>query len=290
MKYRPSPPLRLLRRFLRSIEHNGFGGALAESWQLLYRSLKNHGLVGTLERAFVKAPAPAPSHPAAPRQPHSFDSIHGTDTGGNYSAADFESVSLSALYGTGYLGVPPSALRPALAALPIRFEDFSFVDIGAGKGRALFVAAEFPFRHLFGVEIAGKLCEVARANAALKPEWKDRVSIVNEDATKFVYPEGPLVLFLYYPFFSPILRRFLASLERQLRRSPRDIYLLHADFYVDPADTDSDYLRYRKAIDSFRMLKLVSETAYPLAEEDAAMEVSGCTTKRIALYTAHAGR
>jgi SAM-dependent methyltransferase len=281
----------MLRRFNRSVEYYGVRGAIVHSYQRFFRSLKNHGFAGTFERAFVKAPAPPqPQRPSAPQAPHYFDILHGTDTGGNYSAADFPSASLSALYATGYLGVPPSALRPALAALPIRHEDFTFIDIGCGKGRALFVAAEYPFRQLVGVEIAGELCEVARSNVELDPAWKERISIVNQDAAACVYPEGPLMLFFYYPFFTPVLRRVLANLERQLRRSPRETYLLHADFCVPEAGVDASTVRYQKVMKSFAFIRELSDATYMLSAEDAALEPVSCTAKRFTFYSARVTR
>ncbi len=223
------------------------------------------------------------------RQPHPFDLLHGTDTGGRYSAADLDSVSLSSLYATGYLGIPPSTLRSALAALPVNHEDFSFVDIGCGKGRALFVAAEFPFRRLFGVEIASKLCEVAWANAARNPAWEKRVSIANQDAKSFVFPDGPLVLFFYYPFYSRVLRRVLANVGRELRQSPRPFYLLHGHLYVNASDSSAEHVdirTYRKVMQSFPYFREVSDAVYPLSAADAAAEPSGITMNRFLLYSA----
>jgi SAM-dependent methyltransferase len=283
MKYRPSPPLILLRRLLNSIEQNGFRGAIAHSWKRLRGALKNHGLAGTFERAFVKAP----SAPVSPAQlpPHSFDSLHGTDTGGFVSTAKLQAVSLSALYATGYLGSPPSTLRLALAALPIQLEEFSFVDLGCGKGRALFVAAELPFRHVFGVELVGELARAARANLSVNLEWKERISIVNQDATKFAFPDGPLVLYFYNPFHDRILRRVLANLERELRRSPRDVLLVFADIYAH--EPHGDPHRYRHVMDPMSSFRRISDTTYRLSAEEAAAEPSRCTVSRFTVYSAN---
>lgn len=283
MKYRPSPPLQLLCRFLRSIELNGFRGALAHSCQRLFRSLKHHGLSGTLERAFVKAPL-APLTPAAVPA-HPFDLFHGTETSGCISGADFPAVSLSSSYTTVYLGSPPSTIRAALSALPIKHEDFTFVDIGCGKGRALILAAEFPFRRLFGVEIAGALCEVARTNVALNPMWKERISIINEDATRFIFPEGPIVLFFFDPFFARVLRRVLANLERQLRRSRRPAYLVYTSIYEDLDRVPEDDPSYRKVMQSFSFIKEISDTIYPLTAEEIAAEPLGCKVSHVMLFS-----
>ena len=289
MNYRPSPPLILLRRFFRSIQGNGLWGALAHAWLRLYQSLRNHGLSGTLERAFLKAPnAPAASEAQLP--PPSFDITHGTETAGIVSSAKLEAVSLSALYATGYLGSPPSTLRQALATLPIRHEEFSFVDIGCGKGRALLVAAELPFRHLYGVEIAVELARTAMANVSLRPDWKERISVTNQDAAKFSFPDGPLVLYFYNPFFNRILRRVLKNLERELRRLPRAVFLIFGDIYRDEANdgaTHSTFHRYRNVMAAMPCFSEVSDAHYRLSAEEAAQEPSRCNVSRFVVYSAN---
>ena len=247
--------------------------------------MKNHGLSGTFERAFLKAPVPAQR--AATQQSHPFDLLHGTDTGGLISGMELAVSSLSAAYITIYLGVPPSTLRPFLSELPVRYEDFSFVDIGCGKGRALFIAAEFPFRRLFGVEIAGELCDVARANVALKQSWQERISIVNQDATRFVFPDGPLILYLYHPFLTPVLRRFLKNLQRELRGSPRATYLVYVDAagQIDINGVCVDDPKCQQAMKSFPMIRQISDKAYPLSAEDAAADQIGTVFNRFTVYS-----
>jgi SAM-dependent methyltransferase len=221
----------------------------------------------------------APPPIQIPPRPHPFDLLHGTDTGGCISTTNLAAAALSTIYSSGYLGIPASTLQPALAALPIKHQDFSFIDLGCGKGRALLVAAQFPFRRLFGVEITDELCDVARANVALNPAWRNRISIVNQDATTYVYPDGPLVLYLYYPFLVPVLRRVLSNLVRQLRRSRRPAYLLQADLCANGTDCKKFYTgnpRYQKLMKSFPFIQL-SDTVYPLSAEEAAAEPSGCT-------------
>jgi len=285
MKYRPIPPLLMLRRFFRSIEEqHGLWGAFVFSWSRITQSLKNHGLGGTFERAFVKAPA-APVIPAAPLPQHSFDSLHGTNTEGMFSTAELHAVSLSALCATGYLGSPPSTLRQALAALPIQHEEFCFIDLGCGKGRALLVAAEFPFRHVFGVELVVELASAAQENVLLNPLWKERISIINQDATKLTFPDGPLVLYFYNPFYDRIMRRFLANLERELRGSPREVILVFADIY--PNQPNDGPHRYQHVIDPLPAFRKISDTTYSLSEDEAAAEPSRCTVSRFVVYSAN---
>ena len=248
-------------------------GAFVHSHQRLFRSLRNHGFSGTWERAFRKAPTtyvlqePEPVHP--------FDLLHGTDTGGYISSADLHGTSLSSLYVTAYYGVAPSVLTQAIAALPVKQVNFSFVDLGCGKGRAVFVAADFPFRHLYGVEIAPELCDAARSNIELDPKWKGRVTILNHDATTVTFPDGPLIIFMFHPFLATVLRRVLANLERQLRQNPREVWLLYAR---NPL--------YTEVLSRFPFLKEISETTYPLSAEDAAVDRFRLSHESFTLYSA----
>lgn len=245
---------------------------MIHSCQRLLRSLKSYGLRGTFRRAFIKAPTV--SAVSEPEPVHPFDIQHGTDTGGYYSSADLHGKTLSIVYTTAYYGIAPSALARALSDLDIHHNEFTFVDVGCGKGRAMIVAAQFPFHSLWGVEISPELCEIARANLALRPEWANRSSIVHEDAASVTYPEGPVLIFMFHPFLAPVLRRVLANLEAQLRKSPRTIYVLYAR---NP--------RYTEVLERFPFLQEISETTHPLSAEDAAVNRWG-PHERFTLYSA----
>ncbi len=272
MKYRPSPPLILLRDFVRSFSMNGFAGAIGDFGKNVLRLFRKHGFGGSF-KLFLRS-GPHSTVDATTVQAHPFDLRHGTDTSGPISGAYFSAISLSSIYTTGYEGATPSALTQALAALPIRFEEFAFVDIGCGKGRALLIAAQFPFRQLLGVELSTEFCEIARANAATAPADVDRISILNQDAADLAYPNVPIVIFLFNPFLAPGLRRVLKNLERQLRVSPRPVYLLYE---MNP--------RYTKVLEAFPFLKEISDTSYPFSSEDAASDSMGRSEENFTLYS-----
>lgn len=273
MKYRPTRPLRLIRFVVRSVEANGVRGAVVDFYQSLFRSLRNRGIGGTIKGTFRYSPPPQGD--GMPDQLHPFDLLHGTDTGGYISGASLEAISLSGFFNTAYAGVSPSALRQALSALPVEYSDFAFIDLGCGKGRALFVASEFPFRQLTGVELSSELCDIARANVATKPEWAARISIANQDATDVTYPAGSILIYLYNPFLSPILQRVFKNLERQLRHSPRQVYLLYG---MNP--------RFTQVFSSFPFIKELSDTAYPFSTDEVAFDHFHRTEETFTLYSA----
>jgi SAM-dependent methyltransferase len=246
---------------------------MVHSCQRLFRSLKSHGLPGTFSRAFIKAPVVAGVQ--APQPVHPFDLQNGTDTGGYYPSSELHGKTLSSLYTTAYYGIAPSALSSALSSLHINYCEFTFADVGCGKGRAMMVAAQFPFHRLWGVEISPELCEIARANLALRPEWANRSSIILEDAASVTYPHGPLLILMFHPFMAPVLRRVLANLQRQLRKSPRTTYVLYAS---NP--------RYTQVLERFPFLREISETTHPLSPEDAAVNLSGLSHEGFTRYSA----
>lgn len=262
----------LYRRLARSVETYGLRGAIAHSFHRLTGSLRNHGLAGSFARAFRKVP----SAPLEVEPPHPFDLQHGTDTGGFIGWENLQSGALANAYNTVYYAITPSTLAQCLSHLPFQLDNFTFIDLGCGKGRAVMVAAEFPFLHLTGVELTPDLSRIAQANIATNPAWSNRISIVNQDAVDFAFPDTPLVIFLYHPFFAPVLRRVLASLERQLRRNPRETYILYAD---NPRFTD--------VLQDFPFLRELSETPYPLSEEDLAAQLTDITEERYTLYSAN---
>ena len=46
----------------------------------------------------------------------------------------------------------------------INLPEFTFIDIGSGKGRALLMASQYPFRRILGIELLPELHRVAKEN------------------------------------------------------------------------------------------------------------------------------
>ena len=82
-----------------------------------------------------------------------FDLEHNIETSARIHETDLEIADPNWIHASAYFPTPSRFLKEALAGLDIRFEDFTFVDLGSGKGRVLFMASEFSFRKIIGVEI-----------------------------------------------------------------------------------------------------------------------------------------
>lgn len=105
-----------------------------------------------------------------------------------------------------YQPVNESFFQEAVRCTP---RNWTFVDLGCGKGRALILASEAGFQDLIGVDFSPTLCGAARRNLA---KLEIKATILCTDATKYRLPELPCVLYLYNPFGPRILEKVLENL------------------------------------------------------------------------------
>ncbi len=112
----------------------------------------------------------------------------------------------------------------------INFKDFTFIDLGSGKGRTLLMASDYPFRRILGVELLPSLNQIAQQNLAQYHSDSQRcfaMESVCADATTFTLPDDALVIFLFNPFPESGLLRSLANLEQSLDAHPRLVYVIY---------------------------------------------------------------
>lgn len=188
---------------------------------------------------------PIPGQVRPETGPHPFDEMYGVDTTGLvFGESLFDHRGRTAdsqgahYWVTGYYGVAPSAFRAALERMALPWDKFTFVDIGCGKGRAMLLALEHPFREVVGVELAPALAAIAEQNLAVfDANWKQphvRTRVIAGDATQFDLPHGPLLLFLYHPFAGPVMKQFVAHVKAATDAESREIYLLYANPELAP--------------------------------------------------------
>ena len=113
-------------------------------------------------------------------------------------------------------------------------KDFTFIDLGAGKGRALLMASDYPFQRIMGVEFMPDLCRDAQENIAnySANHSNDRqkcqqMEMVCLDACDFQFPTEPLVVYLFNPFSEPVFVKVLENLRRSVEQAPRPVYIAY---------------------------------------------------------------
>jgi SAM-dependent methyltransferase len=159
-----------------------------------------------------------------------FDAEHGVTTEALVflGELDPEAVGPSLEHATHYEPTPVADAEALLDASPVAPDRATFVDLGAGMGRVVMLAARRPFRAVIGVEVSPALVEIARENISAARDSRRMVrdvKIVRADAADYVFPSGDLVVFMYNPFRGPVLRAVLAALRA--RPATDEVVLLY---------------------------------------------------------------
>jgi SAM-dependent methyltransferase len=142
---------------------------------------------------------------------------------------------LLGMFHSPYQPTELALFREMLASLiqaspKIDFREFTFIDIGSGKGRALLMAADYPFRRILGIELLPALHRVAQEN--IKKYKNDSqqcfaIDCLLGDACEFAFPPEPTVLYLFNPLPESGLVRMISNLEHSLREHPGPLFVLY---------------------------------------------------------------
>jgi SAM-dependent methyltransferase len=192
------------------------------------RALRRRGVTGVFGEALHRFVAIRSGRRQRLRD-RRFDREHGVDTARIVHLRALEIASENRELGVRYQATNPSLFRERMASLPIDYLDYVFVDFGSGKGRALMLASEFPFRRIVGVEFSAELTEIARRNLhSYRSELRrcENVELVCTDAVEYEIPDEPVVLYFYNPFDEPVLRRVLARIRASLDARPRPAFVV----------------------------------------------------------------
>ena len=110
----------------------------------------------------------------------------------------------------------------------------TFLDLGAGKGRMLLLAARHPLRRVIGVEVSPELAEAARSNLRRAAPYLrcPRVEVVTADAATYAVPDDVGVVHIFNPFRGAVLTAALGRVLSSIDRSPRAVTLI----YTNPRD------------------------------------------------------
>lgn len=137
---------------------------------------------------------------------------------------------LLGMFLSAYEPTDPAGFQEMLSGLKLSFQDFTFVDLGSGKGRTLLMATDYPFRRILGVELLPELHRVAQRNIARYKSDSQKcfkLESICGDARGFSFPPEPLVLYLFNPLPEPGLAQVISNLEKSIIEHPRAVYIVY---------------------------------------------------------------
>jgi hypothetical protein len=145
------------------------------------------------------------------------------------------------------------------------------------------LAAEQGFSRIVGVEISAPLHRIAGANiarfianAAQAESISAPIDLRHGDAADFIWPPGPLVVYMWNAFTGPVMERVLENLKIALLHQPREAYLL----YVHP--------ELAELLDSLPWLERIWMAEIRLSELDFAAWAFPARAEVCAIYRATA--
>jgi SAM-dependent methyltransferase len=167
-----------------------------------------------------------------------FDRKYGVRTSGWAFLEQLEIDSPNKSEGIRYQPSSEMHLRRMFSCLPRSLNEFTFVDFGSGKGRALLAAADYAFKRIVGVEFSPALHakSVDNIRKYSNPGRKCfDVCSVCMDAEDFAIPDGPCVFYFFDPFRGGVMKRVLANIAHAHRRSGSKMFIIfyapmHCDF------------------------------------------------------------
>jgi SAM-dependent methyltransferase len=209
------------------------------------KSLRERGFVTSLRRSFLlpihllreyrEARSLRPSGDGS-----DFDRQYGVETDGTFEGwtylSDLDIPSPNWIDGNNYAAIEPPRFKQVLAAFDMALEeemaleDYTFLDFGSGKGRALLLASEYPFKRILGLEFSPELHAIAEQNIHLYRSVTQKcreIHSLNVDFADYALPAVPSVLFFFHPCHTRVLSTVVAAISRSLHAHPRPLHIAY---------------------------------------------------------------
>jgi predicted RNA methylase len=160
----------------------------------------------------------------------SWDRSNGVDTAGTVEIDEITAPAHEKPGAVRYEPTPPDCFNHLLDAAGLGCRaDYTFIDVGSGKGRVLLLAALAGFERVIGIELGEELHQAACRNIAAMKERLGRaeLSSVRADAAGYQLPLQPTICFLNNPFDTAVLDRLLDNIEASLATHPRPFTIVY---------------------------------------------------------------
>ena len=130
--------------------------------------------------------------------------------------------------GVAYMPSPAGIPGTVLKELGLRYEEYTFIDLGSGMGRVVLEAAEFPFRKVVGVEFSHELHGIAERNLSKTSDrLRASIELICQDAQEYTLPLGNCIIYLFNPFRETVMQTVLKKLETSYRTTGAELYVIY---------------------------------------------------------------
>lgn len=106
----------------------------------------------------------------------------------------------------------------------------AIVDMGSGKGYAMWKMLQFPFSKVGGVELSETLCDSARSNLSRLAGNDNRWDIFMCDAGQWEGYDDYDIFYIYNSFPKKVMVEVKECLEKSIKQNKRKVYI----WYLNP--------------------------------------------------------
>lgn len=145
-----------------------------------------------------------------------------------------------------YVPTPLSIIRRSIESVADDLSDFTFIDIGSGKGRVLFKAAEYDFRRIIGIEFSKELSDMCKENIVRHKTRRQKcfsIEAVFEDVLNYEFADEKLVIFMFDPFDEVIVSMLVEKLREHFVQCRKKIYIIYYFPRRGRSLLESDFLK-----------------------------------------------
>lgn len=142
-----------------------------------------------------------------------------------------------------YQGASYYILFELFKKLPEYTKNKNFIDIGSGKGRALFCAERSGFNHLIGVELDPELVQISNENIKryLLKRKESRFIFVCENALHYQIPEQSAVFYFFNPFSETIMKEVENKISQYQKLNQLEVFVIYVNPNFKSVWTDAGY-------------------------------------------------
>lgn len=170
----------------------------------------------------------------------SFDRSSGLDTAGREDPAYLSTDETLNAHACAYEPIAEARMKALMALAAVDHPSHTFIDFGSGKGKALILASDYPFKRIIGVEYSPALHEVAVENIRKFPPLRCKdIQSVCADAATLDIPEGPILALFNNPFDETVMVRVVENLERAVKRGQSVTIAYLNTEHPEPIDASS---------------------------------------------------
>jgi SAM-dependent methyltransferase len=178
-----------------------------------------------------------------------FDHRHGVDTSGLMLRPRFVNAQTeSDECAVGYYGTIRPHFDRIVRLSGVQPSDYTFVDLGCGKGRTLLLASRFGFKRVVGVELDPAFADQARRNADVwvSSHGGPHIEVIEEDAARYELPAGNLFVYMYNPFRGSVFQSVADRLGTAAgQRGQKIVIAYNVDLHADMLERTGAFIRRR---------------------------------------------